>query len=91
VASLLNTHTKDHATKTHHTESHTLKKTPQTIVDRVKHGEPVDLPEELKAIEITAIRLALEKSNGIKAQAARMLGMEVTAFHMKLKRWNIAA
>jgi sigma-54 specific flagellar transcriptional regulator A len=47
---------------------------------------PVDLPNLLRALEDSYIRLALEQSGGNKKEAARMLGLGRTTLVEKLRR-----
>jgi DNA-binding NtrC family response regulator len=47
---------------------------------------PVDLPNLLRMLEESYIRLALEQSGGNKKEAARMLGLGRTTLVEKLRR-----
>ncbi|NOZ84814.1 MAG: sigma-54-dependent Fis family transcriptional regulator [Deltaproteobacteria bacterium] len=47
------------------------------------------LPELLEEVERNMILQAYEKSNGIKAEAARVLGVKVSALYYKLQKYGI--
>jgi len=51
----------------------------------------LDLRAHVAAIEETLIRQALERSQGIVAQAARLLGLRRTTLVEKLRKFNITA
>lgn len=49
----------------------------------------IDLNDELRRFEVRLIQRALEETGGHQAQAARLLGINVTTLHSKLKRYGI--
>jgi sigma-54 specific flagellar transcriptional regulator A len=52
-------------------------------------AEGLDLRAHIAAIEESLIRQALDRSNGIVAQAARLLGLRRTTLVEKLRKFNI--
>ncbi len=52
--------------------------------------EGIELNKVLKEIEVYYLKKALEISNGVKARAARLLGLNRTTFIEKLKKYNLA-
>jgi transcriptional regulator with GAF, ATPase, and Fis domain len=52
-------------------------------------SEGIDLSDELRRFEIRLIQRALEETGGHQAQAARLLGINVTTLHSKIKRYGI--
>jgi DNA-binding NtrC family response regulator len=53
--------------------------------------DPIDLEKEMAAIEIGMIKWALMKTSGNQAAAAKMLSINATTLHAKMKRYNIKA
>ena len=51
--------------------------------------EGLDLRAHVAAIEESLIRQALDRSNGIVAQAARLLGLRRTTLVEKLRKFDI--
>jgi transcriptional regulator with GAF, ATPase, and Fis domain len=49
----------------------------------------IDLSDELRRFEIRLIQRALEETGGHQAHAARLLGINVTTLHSKIKRYGI--
>jgi sigma-54 specific flagellar transcriptional regulator A len=49
----------------------------------------IDLRAHVSAIEESLIRQALERSNGIVAQAARLLGLRRTTLVERLRKFDI--
>lgn len=47
------------------------------------------LQEEVQQFEVDLIRLALDKTNGNQARAARLLGVNATTLNGKIKRYGI--
>jgi DNA-binding NtrC family response regulator len=58
-------------------------------VRSVNISRGINLPEELRTFEIHLIQSALERTGGHQTQAARLLGINLTTLHNKLKRLNI--
>lgn len=51
----------------------------------------IDLPEEIRRLEIRLIARALEETNGHQVNAARLLGLKVTTLNAKIKRFGLQA
>ena len=49
----------------------------------------IDLPEEIRRLEIRLIERALEETNGHQVNAARLLGLKVTTLNAKIKRYGL--
>ena len=49
----------------------------------------IDLPEEVRRLEIRLIERALEETNGHQVNAARLLGLKVTTLNAKIKRFGL--
>jgi DNA-binding NtrC family response regulator len=49
----------------------------------------LDLPEEVRRLEIDLIRCALIRTGGRQRQAARLLNVKPTTLHEKMKRYGI--
>jgi DNA-binding NtrC family response regulator len=56
-----------------------------------KRGEPIDLDKEMAAIEAGLIKWALMKTGGNQAAAAKLLKINATTLHSKMKRHGIKA
>lgn len=52
-------------------------------------GEGVDLDKAVDGMEERLIRQALERTGGVKAEAARLLGLNKSTFYAKLKKYGI--
>ena len=52
-------------------------------------GDGVNLDKAVDGMEERLIRQALERSNGVKAEAARLLGLNKSTFYTKLKKYGI--
>lgn len=50
----------------------------------------INLPDELRHFEIHLIQSALERTGGHQTRAARLLGINLTTLHNKLKRLDIS-
>ena len=50
-----------------------------------------NLNEVVEGIEERLLRQALERSGGVKAEAARLLGLKSSAFYYKLEKYGIEA
>jgi DNA-binding NtrC family response regulator len=62
---------------------------PPPLVGLDVPSEGMDMPETLDRLEARLLIIALRKSNGNKARAARLLGLNRTTFVEKLKRKRI--
>jgi two-component system response regulator HydG len=51
------------------------------------HG--LDLTEAVEGMEERLIRLAMEQADGVKAEAARLLGLKTSALYYKLEKYGI--
>lgn len=56
-----------------------------------KSDGPIDLEKEMVAIEIGIIKWALIKTGGNQAAAAKLLSINATTLHGKMKRYGIKA
>jgi DNA-binding NtrC family response regulator len=56
-----------------------------------KRGEPIDLEKEMAAIEAGLIKWALMNTGGNQAAAAKLLSINATTLHSKMKRHGIKA
>ena len=63
-----------------------------------ENGDPGDLPAEgvdlnraVEGMEERLLRQALEKAGGVKAEAARLLGLKASALYYKLEKYGIEA
>ena len=56
-----------------------------------KSDEPINLEKEMVAIEIGLIKWALIKTGGNQAAAAKLLSINATTLHAKMKRFGIKA
>ncbi|HEY2865450.1 MAG TPA: helix-turn-helix domain-containing protein [Pyrinomonadaceae bacterium] len=56
-----------------------------------KSDDPIDLESEMAAIETGMIKWALMKTSGNQAAAAKMLSINATTLHAKMKRYGIKA
>lgn len=56
-----------------------------------KSEDPIDLEKEMAAIETGMIKWALMKTSGNQAAAAKLLSINPTTLHAKMKRHRIKA
>ena len=49
----------------------------------------IDLPEEVRRLEVRLIERALKETNGHQVNAARLLGLKVTTLNAKIKRFGL--
>ena len=56
-----------------------------------KLGEPMDLEKEMATIEAEVIKWALINTGGNQAAAAKLLSINATTLHSKMKRHGITA
>ena len=52
-------------------------------------SQGIDLPQEVRRLEIRLIKRALEETNGSQVNAARLLGLKVTTLNAKIKRYGL--
>jgi DNA-binding NtrC family response regulator len=62
---------------------------PNEIVQQSSKWTPADVNCNLKVIEEKAIRYALQKAEGNKAEAAKLLGINTTTVYRKMAKYNI--
>jgi two-component system response regulator HydG len=48
-----------------------------------------DLNQAMEALEERLLREAMEKAEGVKAEAARLLGLKASALYYKLEKYGI--
>ena len=51
----------------------------------------MDLNRAVEGMEERLLRQALEKAGGVKAEAARLLGLKASALYYKLEKYGIEA
>ncbi|MFV2006138.1 MAG: sigma-54-dependent transcriptional regulator [Longimicrobiales bacterium] len=61
------------------------------LPDASVSGGGMDLNELMEGMEEKLIREALEQAHGVKAEAARLLGLKSSAFYYKLEKYGIDA
>ena len=52
-------------------------------------SQGIDLPKEVRRLEIRLIKRALEATSGNQVNAARLLGLKVTTLNAKIKRYGL--
>lgn len=52
-------------------------------------SQGIDMPKEVRRLEIRLIKRALEETNGNQVSAARLLGLKVTTLNAKIKRYGL--
>lgn len=52
-------------------------------------SQGIDLPREVRRLEIRLINRALVETNGNQVNAARLLGLKVTTLNAKIKRYGL--
>jgi len=52
-------------------------------------SQGIDMPKEVRHLEIRLIKRALEETNGSQVNAARLLGLKVTTLNAKIKRYGL--
>jgi DNA-binding NtrC family response regulator len=60
-----------------------------TLIDASFPKEGVDLNQAVEGIEERLLRKALEQAKGVKAEAARLLGIKPSALYYKLEKYGI--
>ncbi|WP_372681629.1 sigma-54-dependent transcriptional regulator [Desulfosarcina sp.] len=66
-----------------------VKDLPNEIAQQSNTWMPADVNCNLKMIEEKTIRLALQRSGGNKAEAAKLLGINITTVYRKMAKYNI--
>ena len=59
-------------------------------VRSVNISKGINLHEEMRIFEVHLVQSALERTGGHRTKAARLLGINLTTLHNKLKRLNIS-
>ncbi|MFC1662080.1 helix-turn-helix domain-containing protein, partial [Gemmatimonadota bacterium] len=60
-----------------------------TLIDAVIPRGGLDLNEAVEGVEERLLRKALEQARGVKAEAARLLGIKPSALYYKLEKYGI--
>ncbi len=60
-----------------------------TLIDASFPSQGLDLTQAVEGIEERLLRRALEQANGVKAEAARLLGIKPSALYYKLDKYGI--
>lgn len=60
-----------------------------TLEKEIEREKPICLFNELQHFEAKMLRCALIRSMGNQTKAAKLLGLKLTTFHAKLKRYKI--
>ena len=56
-----------------------------------KHGQPIDLKQEIESIEMLRIHTALDLADGIISEAARLLTLKRTTLIEKMRKYGLQA
>jgi DNA-binding NtrC family response regulator len=62
-----------------------------SLIDAAIPSGGLDLNQAVEGIEERLLRRALEQANGVKAEAARLLGIKASALYYKLEKYGIDA
>ncbi|MBT8397871.1 MAG: sigma-54-dependent Fis family transcriptional regulator [Gemmatimonadetes bacterium] len=60
-----------------------------SLIDAALPGSGVDLNQAVEGLEERLLRKALEQARGVKAEAARLLGLKTSALYYKLEKYGI--
>ncbi len=60
-----------------------------SLIDAALPGTGVDLNQAVEGLEERLLRKALEQAKGVKAEAARLLGLKTSALYYKLEKYGI--
>ena len=60
-----------------------------SLIDAAIPGQGVDLNQAVESLEERLLRRALEQAKGVKAEAARLLGLKTSALYYKLEKYGI--
>jgi two-component system response regulator HydG len=60
-----------------------------SLIDAAFPGGGVDLNQAVEGLEERLLRKALEQARGVKAEAARLLGLKTSALYYKLEKYGI--
>ncbi|MCJ7629268.1 MAG: sigma-54 dependent transcriptional regulator [Longimicrobiales bacterium] len=62
-----------------------------SLIDAAIPGGGLDLNQAVEGLEERLLRRALEQARGVKAEAARLLGLKTSALYSKLEKYGIEA
>jgi two-component system response regulator HydG len=62
-----------------------------SLIDAAIPGKGLDLTQAVEGLEERLLRRALEQASGVKAEAARLLGLKPSALYYKLEKYGIDA
>ena len=60
-----------------------------TLVGEIESDKPIKLLDEIQRFEANMIRCALIRSMGKQNKAAKLLGLNTTTLHAKIRRYKI--
>jgi two-component system response regulator HydG len=60
-----------------------------SLIDAAIPGGGLDLNQAVEGLEERLLRKALEEARGVKAEAARLLGLKTSALYYKLEKYGI--
>jgi two-component system response regulator HydG len=60
-----------------------------SLIDAAFPGSGLDLNQAVEGLEERLLRKALEQARGVKAEAARLLGLKTSALYYKLQKYGI--
>jgi two-component system response regulator HydG len=60
-----------------------------SLIDAAIPGCGMDLTQAVEGLEERLLRKALEQARGVKAEAARLLGLKTSALYYKLEKYGI--
>jgi two-component system response regulator HydG len=60
-----------------------------SLIDAAIPSQGVDLTQAVESLEERLLRGALEQASGVKAEAARLLGLKTSALYYKLEKYGI--
>jgi two-component system response regulator HydG len=60
-----------------------------SLIDAAIPGNGMDLNQAVEGLEERLLRRALEQARGVKAEAARLLGLKTSALYYKLEKYGI--
>jgi two-component system response regulator HydG len=60
-----------------------------SLIDAAIPGNGMDLNQAVEGLEERLLRRALEQAKGVKAEAARLLGLKTSALYYKLEKYGI--
>lgn len=70
-------------------EINSLEEMQSTLEKEIEREKPIFLLDELRNFEVKMLRCALIRSMGSQTKGAKLLGLKLTTFHAKLRRYKI--